>query len=118
AQPHHAVYGRQVLQDAVQRVALMTGDRSSGVKLGLSGGRAILSTANPDLGEAVEEVPGEVPEVDLSFGVNPNYLLQFLAAADSGSIRFELKDEASQAVGVPVDGSDSRALCVIMPMRV
>ena len=116
--PHHAVFERKVLHDAVQRVALMTGDRSSGVKLELSGGRAILSTANPDLGEAVEEVPGEVPEVDLSFGVNPNYLLQFLAAADSGSIRFELKDEASQAVGVPVDGSDSRALCVIMPMRV
>ena len=30
----------------------------------------------------------------------------------------KIKDENTQAVGVPVDGDDLRYLCVIMPMRV
>lgn len=116
--PHQAIFERKLLHDAVQRVALMTGDRASGIRLEIGGGQVTVSTANPDLGEAVEEVPGEVAEESIAFGVNPTYLLQFLAACGGEKVRFELKDESSQAVGFPVDGQDSRYLCVIMPMRV
>jgi DNA polymerase-3 subunit beta len=113
-----AVYERKALLDAVQRVALLTGDRARGVRLELEEGHTTISAANPDLGEAVEDVPCEFEGSSIAFGVNPDYLAQFLVACTTDQVRFELKDENSQAVGFPVEGEDKRYLCVIMPMRV
>ena len=114
-----AVFDRKHLADAVQRVALLTGDRTRAVRLQFEDDRLSISAANPDLGEAVEEVPCEYEgEGGLRLGVNPDYLAQFLGAAETSKVRFELKDENAQCIGHPVDGDDRRYLCVIMPMRV
>jgi len=113
-----AVYERKALLDAVQRVALLTGDRARGVRLQLEEGHTTISAANPDLGEAVEDVPCEFEGSGIAFGVNPDYLSQFLVACTTDQVRFEMKDENSQAVGFPVEGEDQHYLCVIMPMRV
>jgi DNA polymerase-3 subunit beta len=114
----HAVFDRRQLGQAVERVALLTGERTRAVRFQLENGRALISAANPDLGEAAEEVPCEYEGGTLKLGINPDYLTQFLAAADSERVRFELKDENAQCLGAPVEGSDQRYLCVIMPMRV
>jgi DNA polymerase-3 subunit beta len=78
----------------------------------------IISAANPDLGEAVEEVVCEYDGPEFRVGINPDYLTQFLSVLDTEKVRLELKDENTQCVGYPVDGSDARYLCVIMPMRI
>jgi len=119
----HALFDRRQLADAVQRVALLTGDRARAVKLEFSDGQMSLSTANPDLGEANEEVPCEYGGGDFRLGVNPDFLRDFLAAVETPRVRLELKDENTQAVGFPVgddgeDPADGRYLCVIMPMRI
>ncbi|HEX2162398.1 MAG TPA: DNA polymerase III subunit beta [Thermoanaerobaculia bacterium] len=130
----HVVFGRKALADAVQRVALLTGDRARAVRLQFADEALQLLTANPDLGEAVEEVPCEYAGGDLRLGINPDYLLDFLRAFDDERVRLELKDENTQAVGYPVPGeigdgdepppavagTDERGryLCVIMPMRI
>ncbi len=113
-----AVFDRRLLGAAVERVALLTGDRTRAVRLQLDDGRALISAANPDLGEALEEVPCDYQGATLKLGINPDYLGQFLGAADSEKVRFELKDENAQCIGYPVEGHDKRYLCVIMPMRV
>ena len=113
-----AVFDRKHLGEAVSRVALLTGDRTRAVRLHFDDGRLSISAANPDLGEAVEEVPCEFEGDGLKLGVNPDYLSQFLGAADTERVRFDLKDENAQCIGHPVDGEDRRYLCVIMPMRV
>ena len=109
---------RKLLIDAIQRVALLTGDRARAVRLRFAPEELVLSAANPDLGEALERLACDYsgPEVDV--GMNPDYLVQFLVAADTPRVRLELKDENTQCVGFPVDGSDERYLCVIMPMRI
>ncbi len=112
------VFDRRLLGEAVERVALLTGERTRAVRLQLDEGRATISAANPDLGEAAEEVPCEYQGGTLRLGINPDYLSQFLAAADSERVRLELKDENAQCLGAPVGGADRRYLCVIMPMRV
>ncbi len=112
------VFDRRVLGNAVQRVALLTGERARAVRLHFGGGRLVISAANPDLGEAVEEVSCDYDGPELEIGINPDYLGQFLAAADAEQVRLELKDENTQCVGFPIGGSDQRYLCVIMPMRV
>jgi DNA polymerase III subunit beta len=120
-------FDRRQLSDAVQRVALLTGDRARAVKLEFASQQMAVSTANPDIGEAMEEVPCEYEGPEFRLGVNPDFLRDFLAAVETDKVRFEMKDENTQAVGfpVPADGEDSgdgaghdRYLCVIMPMRI
>jgi DNA polymerase-3 subunit beta len=111
-------FDRQELAAAVQRVALLTGDRTRAVRLQFGDGKLNISAANPDLGEAVEEVPCEYSGDTFSLGINPDYIGNFLNAVDTARVHFDLKDENSQCIGVPVDGEDRRYLCVIMPMRV
>ncbi len=112
------VFDRKLLADAVQRVALLTGERARAVRLDVASGRTVISATNPDLGDAHEEVPCEYDGEEIKLGINPDYLAQFLAAVETEKVRLELKDENTQCVGFPVEGKDERYLCVIMPMRV
>ena len=111
-------FDRRQLSEAVQRVALLTGDRARAVRLEFDGTAMTVSAANPDLGEAIEEVACEFDGEGLSLGLNPDYLSQFLGAVETEKVRLELKDENTQCVGHPIDGDDQKYLCVIMPMRV
>lgn len=113
-----AVFERKNLVDAIQRVALLTGDRARAVSLQFDADRLLISAANPDLGEAAEEVACAYDGVDLRLGVNPDYMAQFLSALDTDKVMLKMKDENTQCIGVPVDGHDRRYLCVIMPMRI
>jgi len=112
------VFDRRPLAEAVQRVALLTGDRARAVRLQFTPDQLVISAANPDLGEAVEEVPCTYEGPEFKVGMNPDYLSQFLAAVETDRVRLELKDENTQCVGYPQDGPDARYLCVIMPMRI
>jgi len=112
------VFDTKSLAATIQRVALLTGDRARAVRLHISSGLLVVSTANPDLGEAVEELECEYEGPDIRLGINPDYLCQFLGAVETEKVRLEVKDENSQCVGYPVDGADRRYLCVIMPMRI
>ena len=114
-----AIFDARALASTTQRVALLTGDRARAIRLQMGPDLLVVSTANPDLGEAVEEVACEYPGgEEFRLGVNPDYLSQFLAAVETEKVRFEFKDENSQCVGYPIDGEDTRYLCVIMPMRI
>lgn len=115
----NAVFDSRTLAEAVQRVALLTGDRARAVSLQIEGDVLLISAANPDLGEAKEEVECEYKgSEELRMGINPDYLGQFLSAVGTEKVRFELKDENTQCVGFPIEGQDKRYLCVIMPMRI
>jgi DNA polymerase-3 subunit beta len=112
------LFDRKPLAEAVQRVALLTGDRARAVRLQFAADQMVISAANPDLGEATEEVACDYDGPELRLGINPDYLTQFLAAVETDRIRLELKDENTQCVGYPHEGPDTRYLCVIMPMRI
>jgi DNA polymerase-3 subunit beta len=112
------VFDRKVLVSAVQRVALLTGDRARAVRLQFAPEQLTISAANPDLGEASEELACGYDGPEFRLGINPDYLTQFLGEVDTERVRLELKDENTQCVGYPEDGPDTRYLCVIMPMRI
>ncbi|HEX7181733.1 MAG TPA: DNA polymerase III subunit beta [Thermoanaerobaculia bacterium] len=112
------LFDRKPLAEAVQRVALLTGDRARAVRLQLGSAQMVISAANPDLGEATEEIACDYEGPELRLGINPDYLTQFLSAVETERVRLELKDENTQCVGYPQDGPDTRYLCVIMPMRI
>lgn len=112
------LFERKALAEAVQRAALMTGDRARAVRLQFTSDQVVISAANSDLGEAVEEVNCDYEGPEFRVGINPDYLRDFLSAVETEKIRLELKDENTQCVGYPMDGPDTRYLCVIMPMRI
>jgi DNA polymerase-3 subunit beta len=113
-----AAFDVRSLKQTTERVALLTGDRARAIRLNLSPDQLVVSTANPDLGEAVEEIACDYGGSEFKLGLNPDYLSQFLSAIDTEKVRFEFKDENSQCIGYPVEGEDKRYLCVIMPMRI
>lgn len=112
------VFERKALIEAVQRAALMTGDRARAVRLQFGDENVVISAVNSDLGDATEEISSDYEGEEFKLGMNPDYLVQFLTAVETDNVRLELKDENTQCVGYPVDGADSRYLCVIMPMRI
>jgi DNA polymerase-3 subunit beta len=108
---------RRELAGVVQRVSLLTGERARVIRVELDEGKLTLSAANPDLGEAREEVAVDYAGGHINIGLNPDYLANFLGVVETEKVRLELKDENSQCLAQPVEGMDKRYLCVIMPIR-
>lgn len=112
------IIDRAALNEAVQRVALLTGDRARAIRCEFDDESLTVSAANPDLGEATEKLDCSVEGGEVRIGINPDYLSNFLGVVGTDKVRLELKDENTQCVGFPVDGDDRRYLCVVMPMRI
>lgn len=112
-----AVVSRAELLEVVQRIALLTGDRLRVVRCSFDDDVLTISAKNPDLGQAVEQVGCKFEGGGVEIGLNPDYVGQFLQVVEADEVALQLKDENAQCVAVPVDGEDSRYLCVIMPMR-
>jgi DNA polymerase-3 subunit beta len=101
---------------ALRRVALLSSERSRAVKFELSSGLLKLSSNNPDLGEAEEEIDVDYEGEALTIAFNARYLMDCLAACAAKEIRMGFQDELSPCQLVPTTDDDS--LAVVMPMRV
>ena len=110
-------FERDRLTSAIRRVALLSNERSHAVKFQIAESTAEVTSSSPELGEAKEVVPVDYAGADLQICFNAQYVLDFLAVADTDSVTFELKDEKSQAVLYP-SGEKTAYTYVIMPMRV
>lgn len=108
---------RKWLAGMVQRIALMTGERARAIKVELKENQLVLSSANPDLGEAAEELGVEYSGEPVAIGLNPDYLQQVFAAIETERVRLDLKDAQAQCVIQPVNGTETRCLCIVMPIR-
>jgi DNA polymerase III subunit beta len=105
----------EVFTHALRRVALLSAERSRAVKLELSEGQMRLSSNNPDLGDAREEIDIDYAGETTSIAFNARYLIDAVSAARSKEIRFGFRDALSPAELSP--GDDADALAVVMPMR-
>ncbi len=103
------------LVHSLRRVAVFSSERSRAVKLELSEGSLAISSNNPDLGEAREELDVDFAGDPLAIGFNARYLLDALNACHSKEIRLTLQDDQSPMRIVPADDDDT--LAVVMPMR-
>lgn len=105
----------EILLHALRRVAVLSSERSRVVKLELGDRKLTISSSNPDLGEAQEEIDVDHEGTSLAIGFNIRYLLDALVALGAKEVRLELRDANSPAQLRPTD--DSGALAVVMPMR-
>ena len=101
---------------AVDRVSTVSADRTRSVKLALEADRLRLAVNNPEAGSALEELSVDYGGDALEIGFNARYLLDVAQQVDGDTAVFQLADPSSPTV--ILDEEDTRALFVLMPLRV
>jgi DNA polymerase-3 subunit beta len=112
---HQLIINTDQLRQALRRVVLLSAERSHAVRFDLGEGRLSLSSKNPDLGEAREEIDVDYAGAELVIAFNARYLLDALGATHSKEVRMGFQDSLSPARIIPTD--DDETLAVVMPMR-
>jgi DNA polymerase-3 subunit beta len=107
---------REPFERTVKRVAIMSRERSNAIKVDLAEDLITVTSSNPDLGEARDEIGVEYKGEDLSLGFNARYLIDILDAMGSEKIVMELQAPLSPVL--IKEETDQNYLCVIMPMRI
>lgn len=112
----HATVDAAALHAALRRVSVVSSERTRGVRLQLDGQKLELSTINPDVGEAAEELEIDYEGSPVGVGFNARYLIDVLTVLPSDKrIELGLNDEVSPGVIRSVDDAD---YCyIVMPMR-
>ena len=101
---------------AVDRVSVISSEKSRGIKLGLEAGKLTLSASSSEQGSASEEVDVTYSADAMETGFNSRYLLDMMAQIEGDTVQFILADTTAPAL--VRDPGDVGALYVIMPMRV
>ncbi len=107
---------------ALKRVAVLTSEKSSSVRLDISKNRMLLTTTSPEVGEAREELVLDYEGEDISVAFNPVYMISFLKNEGEEKIYLELTDSLSPGLMRPAGSDRGRSaeekyLYVIMPMK-
>jgi DNA polymerase-3 subunit beta len=111
-------FDRDRLTSAVKRVALLANERSRSVKFQIDPGEVTETSNSTEFGEAKVVIPVEYSGPTVTICFNAQYVLDFLAVAETELVVLQFKDEMSQAVMKPVGASGYDYTYVIMPMRI
>jgi DNA polymerase-3 subunit beta len=107
---------RETLLASLKRVSLLSNQKYKGVTLALSEGRLEISSNNPELGDAKEEIEVNYSGPDLKIGFNARYILDVLGSLDEAEVDLHLNDHLSPGLMRP--HNDPSYTCVVMPMRI
>jgi DNA polymerase-3 subunit beta len=102
--------------DALKRISLLSAEKSNAVKVSLTENLLRITSSNPDLGEAKDDIDVEFRGNEIHVGFNARYLIDVLSVLEGTEIIFELGDEHSP--GVLRAPEDPGYTAVIMPMRI
>ena len=108
---------RSALLDALRRISIMASDRTFGIKLHLSPDALEITSDNPDLGEAREQLEADYKGAELLIGFNARYLIDVITQIDDEEVKLELGGELDPGVIRP-GSAKNEYLGVIMPMRI
>ncbi|MGC4119026.1 MAG: DNA polymerase III subunit beta [Myxococcales bacterium] len=107
---------RTSLLETLKRISLLSEEKSHAVRVELSEGRLRISSQNPDLGEAHEDVTVDYNGKKVEVGFNARYLVDVLGVMGTDEVSLEMVDE--QSPGVLRPAGDKSYTAVIMPMRI
>lgn len=116
----HAIAGRDLLVQALRRMAVVASDQTHRVRLAFAGSSLRFSVETPDLGEAHEELEVEFQGEPLDIGFNAAYLLEVLRYMPTDEVKLTFKAPERAATIEPVGREGSEApdyLCLVMPLR-
>lgn len=108
------VLERELLLNAIRRVALLVSDKSNSITLAFGKDNVEISAVAADIGEAKEKVAVKYRGKEIAISFNPEFLMDPLRNLAADEVSLDFTDELSPGVL----RSDKPFLYVIMPMRV
>ena len=114
--PKKVKISKDDFEGAIRRVSLLSKDKSYAIKLAFTKDRIHLSSSNPDLGEANEEIAAQHAGEDFSTGFNARYLLDVLSAIDGEFLTLQMETPLSPCLIQEHDYPKFKA--VVMPVKV
>ncbi len=112
---NYALINKDDFLHALKRISILSSEKSKGIKINFKNDLLILSSSNPELGDAKEEIDTVYNGQEISIGFNAKYIIDILQVIKSENIVFYLKDNISPGRISPEKDEDH--LSVIMPMR-
>ena len=110
-----AVINKDLFLHALKRISILSSEKSKGIKINLVQDSLILTSSNPDLGDAKEEIDIIYKGDEISIGFNAKYIIEILNVIKTENIILNLKDNISPGIINPEGDIDH--ISVIMPMR-
>ncbi len=107
---------REELLGSLRSVSLLANEKSRGVKMSLRENEIIITSSNPDLGDAKAELDAEYKDEPVEIGFNARYIIECLSILDSEKVTFDINDKLSPGLLRPVGRSDYTY--IVMPMRI
>jgi DNA polymerase-3 subunit beta len=106
---------RNLLYNAVKRVSILVEESYNQIKLNISKDKLLVSSQNPTLGGAIEEIPIKYSDEDIEIALNYIYLIDCLKeiGTDTVKIDFEDSERVLTVCGVDEEGYTN----LIMPMK-
>jgi DNA polymerase-3 subunit beta len=102
--------------EAVDRVAILTNERSRGVKMSVSNNALTLSVTTSESGSAREELNAQYNHESVEIGFNARYVIDINGHLTGPEIEFLLSDASAPVI--IRDLGNTNNLFVLMPMRV
>ncbi len=112
----HLFVNRESLLSSLKRVSLLSNTKSKGVTLSLTAGKLEITSNNPELGDAREELEVDYAGKEMKIGFNAKYILDVLGSMNEETVQVELNDQLSPGLMRPKN--DKSYTCVVMPMRI
>lgn len=112
----HFLIERGVLQQALQRVAILSNEKFRGVRWTLTDGQLRIACTNTEQEEAFEELEITYSGDSLDIGFNVTYLLDVLNNVTSDKVTCSFGDANSSVLITVAENAEFRY--VVMPMRI
>lgn len=107
---------RENLLASLKRVSLLSNQKSKGVTFSLTDGKMEITSNNPEMGDAKEEIEVNYKGENLKIGFNARYVLDVLSSFNEENLSILLNDQLSPGLIRPT--LDSNYKCIVMPMRI
>jgi len=107
---------KTLLFSAIRRVSVLVDESYNQIKLSILKNKLLISSKNPSMGGAVEEIPVEYDGEDIDIAVNYLYLIDCLKEISSDTVKIDF--ENAERV-VTIRGKDeTNYVNLIMPMKI
>jgi DNA polymerase-3 subunit beta len=100
----------------LKRVSLLANQKSKAILFSFSSNKLEITSSNPELGDAKEELDLEYAGPDIKIGFNARYIEDVLKNIEQDKIQIELNDQVSPGLIKGFDNADY--INVVMPMRI
>ncbi len=106
---------RDTFLRALKRIAILSSEKFKGVKFNIQPDKLEISSSNPEIGEAKEEIEIGYSGSPIVTRFNARYIIDVLSILGDDTVQLLLKSEMTPAIIKPA--SDQGFQAIIMPMR-